>query len=122
MTPALETTPPLASDTLRAVVGTLDDYAEQTDTLCPKCGANTLSRHCNECEDGFSHHDCGEDCCCCLDPEPNVVCDECGGHGYLEWCPVCGWDLVFKNYINGRDERERANTSGLRCSPDKGKP
>jgi hypothetical protein len=30
---------------------------------------------------GFSHHDCGEDTCCCLHPEDNVVCDICDGKG-----------------------------------------
>ncbi len=38
-----------------------------------------------ECEncggEGFVGHDCGEDCCCCLDPEDNVPCDVCGGKG-----------------------------------------
>lgn len=31
--------------------------------------------------EGYSYHDCGEDTCCCLDPEDNVVCDVCGGEG-----------------------------------------
>lgn len=30
---------------------------------------------------GYSHHDCGDDCCCCADPEDNVVCDVCDGAG-----------------------------------------
>lgn len=30
---------------------------------------------------GFSSHDCGEDCCVCLEPEDNVICDWCGGKG-----------------------------------------
>jgi len=33
---------------------------------------------------GFTHHDCGEDTCCCLDPEDNVRCDTCEGRGYFE--------------------------------------
>ncbi len=37
---------------------------------CPNCGGT-----------GYSHHDCGEDCCCCLDPDDNVVCDWCNGKG-----------------------------------------
>ena len=32
-------------------------------------------------ENGFVDHDCGEDSCCCLDPEPNVRCDICKGKG-----------------------------------------
>lgn len=37
--------------------------------------------HCEHCDDGFVGHDCGEDCCPCLEPEPNVVCDICDGEG-----------------------------------------
>ena len=38
---------------------------------------------CYNCEDGLTgDHDCGEDCCACLDPEPNVLCDVCDGKGY----------------------------------------
>ncbi len=31
--------------------------------------------------EGYSDHDCGEDTCCCLHPEDNVVCDICHGNG-----------------------------------------
>lgn len=37
---------------------------------CWKCGG-----------EGFSHHDCGEDTCCCFMPEDNVCCDICEGKG-----------------------------------------
>ena len=47
------------------------DYEEMGDWVdCWNCGG-----------EGFSHHDCGEDCCCCLHPEDNVVCDICRGKG-----------------------------------------
>ena len=36
---------------------------------------------CWNCDDGYSGHDCGEDICCCLDPEDNVICDICRGKG-----------------------------------------
>lgn len=36
---------------------------------------------CTNCNDGFTHHSCGEDTCCCLYPEDNVVCDICRGKG-----------------------------------------
>ena len=39
---------------------------------------------CEQCEDGYSYHECGEDTCSCLNPEPNVICDTCGGKGYWE--------------------------------------
>lgn len=82
------------------------DSVELSDKSCPKCGAYPTHRRDCGCYDGYSHHDCGEDCCCCLDPEPNVVCDECDGNGCLNWCPKCGWDLLQNRFINGRDERE----------------
>lgn len=31
--------------------------------------------------EGTNGHDCGEDCCACLDPEENVRCDICNGRG-----------------------------------------
>jgi hypothetical protein len=38
---------------------------------------------CWRCHGEGGWHDCGEDCCCCLDPEAIdenwVWCDECGG-------------------------------------------
>ena len=45
--------------------GSDDDFVE-----CWNCGG-----------EGYSGHDCGEDCCCCADPEPNVVCHVCNGKG-----------------------------------------
>lgn len=79
---------------------------------CPKCQSQCYERECDDCDEfGFTDHECGEDCCACLDPEPNVRCDHCGGNNWLEWCPVCGWDLIFNQYINGIDERERASVT-----------
>ena len=80
-----------------------------SDQDCPKCNAGAYERRCDQCEDGLCDHECGEDCCACLNPQLNVRCDECRGKGWLIWCPVCGWDLVCNGYINGVDERERAS-------------
>ena len=44
---------------------------------------------CWNCEDGYSDHDCGDDCCCCADPEPNVRCDICRGKGGWFRCYQC---------------------------------
>lgn len=38
--------------------------------------------------DGVVGHDCGEDTCCCLNPEDNVPCDICDGKGGWEVEPV----------------------------------
>jgi len=45
----------------------MNDLDEWID--CWKCGGEAW------------HHDCGEDVCCCADPEPNVMCDICLGYG-----------------------------------------
>lgn len=43
---------------------------EQEWTDCWNCGG-----------EGVTHHDCGEDTCACLNPEPNVTCEVCNGKG-----------------------------------------
>lgn len=90
------------------------EYIDHDETPCPKCGGDTRTRDCTaiDCEEGY-YHDCGEDCCCCLQPKPNRACDECGGHGFMHWCPTCGWDLNFNHYINGKDEREMKGFRGI---------
>ena len=60
--------------------------------VCPDCHAEADWQRCENCEDGLSHHDCGEDTCCCLHPEPNVACDTCYGLGGWFNCTAgCGW-------------------------------
>ena len=55
-----------------------------------KCGFELDWAECYNCdEDGYSYHDCGEDCCCCLNPENNVECDICDGNGGWWACPMC---------------------------------
>lgn len=67
-----------------------DGFHEPT---CGRCAASTTWVECEQCDEGFTHHDCGEDCCACLDPEDNVVCDICLGscgryvcNASMEWC------------------------------------
>ncbi len=68
--------------------------------FCKKCGSEMESIDCWNCGgEGFSHHDCGEDTCCCLNPEPNVECDICNGKGGWWKCindncsqPTIFWD------------------------------
>ena len=43
----------------------------------------------------FTHHDCGEDTCCCLEPEDNVLCDVCHGHG--------GWGISESEQENSNE-------------------
>lgn len=58
--------------------------------MCATCGSEKSWCDCWNCGgDGYSHHDCGEDCCCCLEPEDNVRCDNCHGKGGYLICPHC---------------------------------
>jgi hypothetical protein len=60
---------------------------------CPRC--KCCSREWERCDhcggEGVYGHDCGEDCCCCLDPEDNIPCDVCGGKGGW-WMCIGGCD------------------------------
>jgi hypothetical protein len=76
------------------------------DNRCARCGSDVDFTECYNCEDGYSHHDCGEDCCCCLHPEPNVRCDICHGVGgwweclsSRQWCEA--------NPLPGREDVKR---------------
>lgn len=69
---------------------------ERVAKVCKTCGNELEWRNCYNCEEGYSYHDCGEDCCCCLNPEPNVRCDICYGKGGWLQCRACykgsDWD------------------------------
>lgn len=59
---------------------------------CARCGSSCDWEDCENCDEGYVGHDCGEDCCCCLDPEPNVVCDLCHGATGRYYCMSdAGW-------------------------------
>lgn len=62
---------------------------EELGVACPKCGSSMMWEDCDQCDEGYSHHDCGEDTCCCLDPYDNVTCDTCGGTGGIYVCVSC---------------------------------
>ena len=38
---------------------------------------------CWNCGGTGGFHDCGEDTCCCRDPQPNKTCEICHGTGAL---------------------------------------
>lgn len=57
---------------------------------CAKHQSQKFWVDCWDCGgEGMSHHDCGEDCCVCLDPEDNVRCDTCYGKGGFKLCVRC---------------------------------
>jgi hypothetical protein len=61
----------------------VDEFGEDA---CPVCGSYMETESCWSCFGEGGHHDCGEDCCCCLVPEINVRCDECNGRGCYQVC------------------------------------
>jgi hypothetical protein len=83
-----------------------------SETVCPKCEAGTtLTRPCSafDCDEGL-YHDCGEDTCCCADPEPDTECDVCKGYGNIHWCPACGHDLNTTPPSSGQAGKEGGAT------------
>lgn len=64
----------------------INDYEEAWNSDCPICGAMMEWVDCWHCHGEGGFHDCGEDCCCCLDKEEITIdCEECKGEGgYLE--------------------------------------
>lgn len=70
------------------------------EAYCNRCHSDATWVDCEQCEDGYSHHDCGEDTCCCLDPENNVECDVCDGDGGWYICQSCGkYECTCEPYI-----------------------
>jgi len=58
--------------------------------ICKRCQCEAEWRDCPECdEDGFTHHECGEDTCACINKSNNVVCDNCDGATGFWICPKC---------------------------------
>lgn len=58
---------------------------EDIDLCCARCGSDCDYTRC-DCNDGYDGHDCGEDCCPCLEPEENVICETCNGAGGWNTC------------------------------------
>lgn len=78
----------------------------EIDCQCARCGSSVVSEICDECEDGFSGHDCGEDCCCCAFPEDNIPCDYCRGRGVWHRC-MSSPEWCNANPVPGRENVER---------------
>lgn len=70
------------------------------DETCPDCGGPAVWVECYKCEDGFIGHECGEDSCCCLNPEYNVRCDICGGDQ--------GWTACYNDLMKEREKYKHA--------------
>jgi hypothetical protein len=64
---------------------TLDEYDSE---YCRICNTMLESESCWSCMGAGGFHNCGEDTCCCLDPEElDDVCEECEGAGASLVCP-----------------------------------
>lgn len=64
----------------------LTDQDEEV-AMCPICNNEMEWVDCWQCQGEGGFHDCGEDCCPCLEPELdlNEKCQECDGQGgYLQ--------------------------------------
>jgi hypothetical protein len=71
----------------RAGCAPLPDGRDATREACDRCGSSATWVACDFCGgDGFDGHDCGEDSCCCADPEDNVPCGSCSGKGGWSMC------------------------------------
>ncbi len=71
---------------------------------CARCGSSVTWEDCEACGgEGFTGHDCGEDSCCCIDPEPNVTCSHCDGRGAFATC-LASAEWCSKNPRPGRED------------------
>lgn len=77
--------------------------------LCPRCRCCEIGpEDCDACGgEGTFGHDCGEDTCCCLDPEENVACDNCLGRGFFFVC-------IGNCDANGQHQRTPATVTPIR--------
>lgn len=80
---------------------------KQTEYQCGRCGSSLDFEECPNCDDGYVGHDCGEDCCCCADPEDNVVCDICRGIGAFPRC-ISSKEWCEANPLPGREKTPRS--------------
>lgn len=74
--------------------------------FCPHCGSDVHWVDCENCDEGYTGHDCGEDCCCCLYPEPNVVCDICDGKG--GWYVCLSEECAKEQTVNRQPIKEES--------------
>jgi hypothetical protein len=65
------------------------DFDDDNMPVCGRCGEELEFVDCWDCGgELYTHHDCGEDTCCCLEPVDNVPCQICEGKGGFLVCPI----------------------------------
>lgn len=92
----------------------------QWDCQCARCGSSVMWEDCVDCDEGYSDHECGDDCCCCLEPEPNVECDICDGHGGWRTC-LSSPEWCKANPLEGREQVERGEIEWFEVDEDDGR-
>lgn len=65
-------------------------------TTCGRCHSHEIETIvCPQCNGtGRYGHDCGEDTCCCANPEENMFCGLCDGCGEINACPICDLEIL----------------------------
>ena len=77
------------------------------DCQCARCGSSCDWTECPDCAgEGYSHHDCMDDCCACLHPENNVPCSACYGFGGWYSC-LSSSEFCLANPLPGREATRR---------------
>ncbi len=74
---------------------------------CARCGSSCSDQRCFDCGgEGVNGHECGDDCCCCADPEENMLCETCQGKGHW-WSCLSSSEWCESNPLPGRDQIKR---------------
>lgn len=88
-------------------IGEHPNDGREYDCQCARCGSSMEWDECEMCGgEGMDDHDCGEDCCACADPEPNVPCQWCDGQGG-RLCCLSGFEWCEANPLPGREDKTR---------------
>jgi len=78
------------SETVAGQAVQSDALLDVSGPFCKACHSELDWVECEQCSgEGVDGHECGEDCCCCADPEDNVPCDACGGKAGWWQCYAC---------------------------------
>jgi hypothetical protein len=87
-----------------------DDYDRE---WCAVCGSDMAWEQCWQCHGEGGFHDCGEDCCPCLEPDLNETCEECGGRGgYLVCLSLPHTEEELAEYSRRQDKADAKKAGG----------